>query len=408
MPKSLDKKHEVLSDEGGVDRSPIDKKAAIAAINRVIAKRYDTDLKAYYESMLAYELFKHPQWFNSVELISQKLIEMITIFESEVNDLVNTKPEIAQELFGSTRFGFLPKPKETGETNTQIMISALKKQTNLSQVMHIHCTFFSSIMPELTHHFLYDEQKEFEAKYAVLSKIIDDSHLFDEKLRGRLDLRTDSRKASNQGGIVKSLMLKHLPSQAFFKRDTASVRALDRFQPDLNSSHTRAVVDNNIPFVAGPSGHTCNFLRGALLLNVLNHEQLKEYTLACFAMLTTGGNHSFYEVMTIAKLFGICADPTDYVDNIPEHIRCHTDFIMFARQFPGDIFEYKRLSSNPAHHLFERKGTSDNLFHNKEYKETLQSIIVSDKDSCEKKKSSCSLNKVFHHIAEGVTKRLGK
>ena len=81
-------------------------------------------------------------------------------------------------------------------------------------------------------------------------------------------------------------------------------RAADRFTPNPSSTFFKSANDNIMPFVAGPSGHTATFIKGAMRLGINNQEELKAYSLAVFAFLTGGGNHSFHEVMTVAREIG--------------------------------------------------------------------------------------------------------
>lgn len=354
-------------------------------VEKLLKKRYDTDMRAYHESSLAYLLYQHPEWFNnSVGVISKQIVSFIKTYAKEVDALVAGKPELKKELYSKSRFGSLPSPKTSDEAKkpSSAIIAILSDQKPcLSQVMHIHATFFEQIQLDIAAKYAKpQEYKKLKERRDHLTKTIDDTHLMEPEVRGRVDIRKgapelkrEPSKLTRLGGIMK-LFTFNSSEKGILDKGASTSRAVDHFVPDANSAFVREVIAEKIPFVAGPSGHTCVLLKGAQLFNVLTQEQLQEYALACFATLTVGGNHSFYEVMVIANIFGICSDPKSYSESIPDSIKEHTDFVWFAaHDFKGEPISY------PEKPVFFRQPTSMIDEHNQSYLEDIKSLMKRSK-----------------------------
>lgn len=133
----------------------------------------------------------------------------------------------------------------------------------------------------------------------------------------RIEIKNKWHEFSNELGITKNIVYTKLLNHNTYPH----ARAIDRFAPNCKSAFYQSGRENNLPFVAGISGHTVSFLSGVMSLGIKDSEELKEYTMACFAFLVAGGNHSFHEVMMAAKRFGLLYSPGEYSDSMPESIK---------------------------------------------------------------------------------------
>lgn len=377
-------------------------KPAKELVGKLLQDRIDTDVRALYESELAYLLYQNPKWFeNSVGVISAKIIECIEKNKTLIDRLCEHNPLIKKELYHKSRFGHLVSSTSRPVSVTNDILVALKSHQDFAQVMHIHATFFEMIMMDIAKEtYKPDDFKRLVDARNELTDKLNNTGYFEPAKRGRLERKGSNRHLAQSPtaprprlGTVRSLRLEKVAPLLFHNLEEIpegeESRAVDRFIPDANSSYVRKQIALKRPFVAGPSGHTCILLKGATLSDVLHKPELREYALACFVTLTAGGNHSWFEVMLIAKLFGLCEDPGNYNEIISPSIKLHTDFVAFANkfltterygvfssQFKGANFAYNELPEPPKG--WGRKESSLNPINNKSYEEMLARLRSED------------------------------
>lgn len=183
------------------------------------------------------------------------------------------------------------------------MLEILNKGKNLEQIIHVHSVFVYKIYSNLIDKKILGEE-EFHKKNKLV-KTIFTNDLFKE--RGRTEI-VKEKKIRTESGIHRNKVLEKISKLNTSKHSPS----LFRFIPNPNSFFITEANKYFLPFVAGPSGHTGSLLLGAKLYGDFNKELLQDYTLACFSYLACGGNHSFHEVMIVAKNIGIDFDPESY------------------------------------------------------------------------------------------------
>ncbi len=67
--------------------------------------------------------------------------------------------------------------------------------------------------------------------------------------------------------------------------------------PDLTSLYTLALIENDVPYIAGPSGMTSRFMSQMLAFEVLTKEEKQCYVLSVTAYMVSAGFHSLHEVL---------------------------------------------------------------------------------------------------------------
>lgn len=301
------------------------------AIKPHLEKRVATEQRAYFESILAFELLNHPEWFDSVCKVTDFILKTINKNKTSIIEYLQSNPKVTLDYYSENIFGHFEKSSDYKSATNLInkIITTLTDSSDLSQIMNIHFSFFYHVLAPL---------KLVAPENDSLS-ISERKPIFNFNDRGRIETIKHTQPTT-AGGIVKYLSDKYLFPKYSLKKDVQSSRAIDRFQPDLNSAYSRYILKHGIPFAGGLSGHTYNLFCLINEINILTQEAFKEYALACFAFLTASGQHSFYEVMRIAEIFDLTEHPESYTNHIPKHIQSSVEFSAWLKDFP-DYLELK-------------------------------------------------------------------
>lgn len=266
--------------------------------------------REYAESYLAQMILKNPELVApAVNKITASILKIISTYETEVKHILATSEDISKYLYGVVFFGHLDK--KTNPFND--IISILTSSDNpLIHIMQIHNIFIQKIYDLLP---IASEKTNKSQKQMLVATLFPGS-LFND--RGRIDHGECKLKETNVNGITKTnIFSKNLMST---QKHYSSTR---RFDPDERSEFYKKTKEKNLPFVAGISGNTGSFLLGALLYGSLekNSQELKQYVLAIFAFLCTGGHHSWHEVMSVGQLAGLDYEPDGYLKPALDHLR---------------------------------------------------------------------------------------
>lgn len=266
--------------------------------------------RARFESELAIAVAESGP-IEGVDRISAKMIQLLTENRATVLRIIRNTPKIFDDLLNRDLllFGQLDASDVAEENPKAIydkMLNTLESpESSLHQIMHIHAAFIYRIAPHLAE-FKTDAKK---AELAVLKAQLGPKHLFSHERRLRCD---------NAAGPCSTLGF----ARGEFELSKTSValhraaRDIFRPNPDWHDYH-RQVTTHAMPFVAGISHHTASFMLNALWLTDLKRENsvernlLQQYAMASFSYLGAGGNHSFDEVMSAARLAG-----AKYVDGV--------------------------------------------------------------------------------------------
>jgi len=273
-------------------------------------KELKTEYKALFESKLAVSILQNPTSLPAVAKISNIIAKIIEDNIETALELVTENEKIAKELFDIKYFGRIEKDEDiTAEIIISKILEILKdKNAALDKTMQVHAIFRYRMLP-------------------LLRSLKDDSpkHI-SERIR-----KNNKSKLTNNYGISQNKVFKKMVGNGKY----AHAQALGMFAIDPASNFFKITENKNIPFVAGPSGHTVSLMSGALIYGITDHEELKQYALAAFAFLTAGGNHSFHEVMIAANTVArVPFEVNNYAINIPNGLQ-HTDcFQKIAQQFP--------------------------------------------------------------------------
>lgn len=245
--------------------------------------------KEYFESKLAITLLKNKECLSAVNKVSKTIVSLLRLHKDIVLKQLLENKKIIEELFGVSYYGRLVSDVVNNPHQiTEMLILLLENEnSNLSQVMQVHAIFIYRIYP-----FISDSPKEKEST---------------SREKSRIEIHKPV-KLSKQLGIMHNKVFCKMIGDDKFEH----VRAIDRFVPDCKSHFFNLCSGKNVPFVAGPSGHTESLMKGALIYGIKDSEELMQYALACFAFLAAGGNHSFNEVMYVANKV---ADISFKIDN---------------------------------------------------------------------------------------------
>jgi hypothetical protein len=258
--------------------------------------------REFFESKLAVAIIGNTEQPASIQQLSAAILELINTNPQTILERIAAEPKILDELcepyFGSCYHeGALKTPAEILATLTQVLNS--------------------------------DHLPVKADKTSLVSALFPPA-LFSKESRSRIPAQEQEIKATQQLGICRNPVFQKMVGLA----KKSSLRAMERFKPDYQSSFFKASLEQNRPSVCGPSGHTGSLMLGAKLYGNFKAEALKEYALMCFAFLTAGGNHSFHEVMIIAALAGLSLKAGSYAQSIPGTVKELRFFTQLKKNFP--------------------------------------------------------------------------
>lgn len=270
-----------------------------------------TKYKAFFESKLAITLLNQPEILPAVHEVSKAIINLIQIHKKDVLLQIQKNSKITLELFDTRYFGRLPNTADNPENILNLVLEKLNNaKTDLSEQLQIHAIFTYRIYPELN----------------IVEKVSKQISVD----RARKENKEKEIKLSKQLGITNHPVFskkigdgpEHLP-------------AVGRFIPDTHSYYYHLCDGLNIPFVAGPSGHTASLIQGALTYGLDDTEKLTQYALAIFVFLTAGGNHSFNEVFFVANKIAHVPFKIDcYGTSFPLSFKQSSCYQKLFKQFP--------------------------------------------------------------------------
>ncbi len=269
---------------------------AFSALNQVHTE-LRLSFNEYKESLLASSLLHNPDVIAITQKISASILKLLKPHSQLIIGYLEENTEklatLQKELYGTERFGHLT-PQFHLVTD---MIHALSDSTiTLQQALLIQGLFIYRIYMHLPHD---------ETTLSYKKKLVDQlfpAELFDPKNRGRF-FKENSIKNEN---LTTTLGIARF---SFFSNKIPKIslhqKSMQHFYPDEDSDFYQNMKHRALPFVSGPSGHAGSLLLGAALYGQLNTEELYQYSLAIFAYLCAGGNHSWHEVMVVAKRIGV-------------------------------------------------------------------------------------------------------
>jgi hypothetical protein len=289
---------------------------------RALLTELHTSHREFFESKLAITLLKHPELFPAVKTVSASLIKLIKANSDRIMSLIDQKPEILEVLYNETFFGRFNPEERSIKTPTHVIKTLLNilesDQSNFNQVMQVHAFFIRKLR------IIIGDNPDLKPIETQIFK----NNLFLN--RSRVEFK--NIPCTKQLGIVRN--------RAFYKMIGESkevhLRAADCFKSGTDLPSTTMITTDRL-FVAGASGHTGELLLGAILYGELSAtrslDALQQYTLACFVFLAAGGNHSYFEVMSVAAKVGAPYEQNNYLISIPESIKKTDIFKELAKEF---------------------------------------------------------------------------
>ncbi|OGT48086.1 MAG: hypothetical protein A3E82_06960 [Gammaproteobacteria bacterium RIFCSPHIGHO2_12_FULL_38_11] len=300
-------------------RTSITHKELLGTVHHDLKARY----REFFESKLATSLLQQLNYFLSVEKITASIINLINKNKTSLLETMTHNSKIIDELrepyFGSLyKANELPSPEQVLK---DMLLILNNKKSDPNIVMQIHCIFSYRIYNTL------GIKIELSKSESLKNTLLPDS-LFNSTNRKRVEKEA---KPTNQLGFAQNPVFSKMIGQS----EKIHFRAIDRFQPQNSSNFFKAAAEKNSPVICGASGHTSSLLLGASLYgNLSSTEELMEYSLACFAFLAAGGNHSFHEVMVVANTIGVHYEAGKYSNSIPLSVKTTEVYQNFCAQFP--------------------------------------------------------------------------
>lgn len=245
--------------------------------------RWKNPLGRRFESQLQIELLTHPTnaMMQSVYKISSKIVEILDKNPDLQLRLMHGLTEKAHII----SFGSFKACPQYGEIRDVLISNDPKK---LAEIMHVHFKFSQGFARAL--------KGEYESIAHEIKQVADikmyQSEYYHERGRGEaIKYHFTNRMGllTADDGIYNQSLPKHS------SRWVADAKAQP---PNLSSPFTQDLIENDTPYVAGPSGMTSMFVGQMLGFDV--HESKGEqqcYIAAVTAYMVSGGFHSLHEVL---------------------------------------------------------------------------------------------------------------
>ena len=296
---------------------------AISNYTQTKQEKWDNPFGRRFESQLQIELLLNPTvlMMDSVRKISFVIIEIIEFDPSIGERFVKTLSDMSHVIsFGAFK----------GEPLIIDVINILFENSpqNLTQIMFMHFKFAlecSRLLP-------FDQFGYLSEKiYNICDLGMYRSKYY--KDRGRSKEFLMNNQTMQMGIIVEesSHFNKGLPKT---KTNNISWVADCKSQaPDLESAYTISLLENDTPYVAGPSGMTSLLMAQMLGYNVLNDKERKGYFASVAGYIVAGGFHSLHEVLGPIR-------------------HCLAEEQILPETYPNNIPRKKNLSSPPRFNDF--------------------------------------------------------
>ncbi|KTD53692.1 hypothetical protein Lsan_4102 [Legionella santicrucis] len=287
-----------------------------------------TKYHEYFESKLAGFLIKNAQNFYSMQKISKAILLLLNENKSDVIKAIDELKVIKKELYEVSFYGHLSGGNKLTAPDifAQIIKVLSDEYSDFSSIMLIHSVFNHHIFDQLSKQSMNESEEAFKQRKVQISKKIYAGDTFKNR-RNEIEIKHET---TTHVGINKNKAF----SNRVKDKTTEHEKAMYKMVPILSSGFFKAISDMDYPFISGPSGHTALLLHGAMLYGNLSHDELKEYSLACYAFLTAGGNHSFHEVMLIAKKLGVAYEDGVYQNFFSAEIKKSSQYQDLANEFP--------------------------------------------------------------------------
>lgn len=293
-------------------------------IRSELNKEFHLRYREYVESVFAINLMKNPRLFPVLEKVSSHILEFIRANKSEVKKLIENDRLIRDDLFNTNLYGALPLERDSDKLLDTFATILKNPDADLNNKMIINFIFMRYIFPAL--HPSGNINKETIAAITFMRD------------RPRQDRNDVTIKSNDHLGITKNKTFQNMI------KDTASmrIRPVDRCIPRKSSAYFKQNSTSEIPFVAGPSGHTAVLVGGVVsYCGVTDMEEIMQYTAACFAHLVSGGCHNFHEIYSVAnQLCNVPYDIRNYKFSLSESVLDSDIYKKICDQFPH-YFEHK-------------------------------------------------------------------
>ncbi len=260
------------------------------AVDNKVAKQEESDkwknpLARRFESQMHIELLQQPtaKMMQAVALVSNRIAQILEKNE----DLHESFMETLMQEYHIIAFGSFSKRPKIDEV---ITILQQNKAANLQQIMHMHFKFARDIIYQVP------SMRDININYD--DRIFSSENYND---RGRQD--NIKLKYTNKMGIMTNESDDFnigLPTSTPAWVSDSKAQAVD-----FKSSFARSFLDNDTPYVAGPSGMTSRFVAQMLAFSDVSDtgDALKtkgvqrSYILAVTAYMVSAGFHSLHEVL---------------------------------------------------------------------------------------------------------------
>jgi hypothetical protein len=172
---------------------------------------------------------------------------------------------------------------------------------------------------------LNDHPEDAKACKEMLVNKLFKNELFNQRIRARVN---QTGQSTSKTGITDQSECENLYETELHEN------VLGVFIPVGDSVWIQELNQFNLPFIAGPSGHTGSAMLLALLMGNFNEEELKQYVTATIGILTGGGYHSIHEIMSVASKVGITYVSGKYHHFLPNSFLDMEGYVSLANDYP--------------------------------------------------------------------------
>lgn len=284
-----------------------------------------------FQSELAAQILENPAFFtDSIYKVSQAILTLLSHSENRAFLSGNTilSDDIILQLYSNSHFGIIGPEISYCPSQEQFLAEFAKilegTQKNLPQILHIHQIFMQNIFDKLP---FKSQDSNWKTVKEELVTVLFRNELF---VNARKKINASAGELTTKVGISGDISC---PKNSLSNTQPHK-NILGMFASNPDSYWGKHIENNQLPFVAGPSGHTGSAILLAIIVGDLKDGDLKTYLSATMGILIGGGYHTADEVMSVTNRTGLPYEPGKYWHLLPEEFLCSEPARELSAKYP--------------------------------------------------------------------------
>mgnify|MGYP003643183199 FL=1 len=244
-------------------------------------RQWENPLGRRFESQIQIEISQNPtdMMMSSLKNVSDKMIEIL-------DDEPNIREHFLYMLHNKAHVIAFGSMSEIPAYELVKEILLRNSKDDFITIMHMHFKFARDAIYILSEK--YTDLKQMNRLFD--NKVFGSDYYKDRGRAGDLKINYTNRMGilTNDTDFYNDKIPKHF---SWWVSDSKSQA------PNFSSPYTQSLINNEVPYVAGPSGMTSRFISQMLAFNILTKTEKQSYVLSVSAYMVSSGFHSLHEVL---------------------------------------------------------------------------------------------------------------